>query len=109
MNVLLDFHGTVGGENGEPPCGHADSSWHHERWDPKASLVVLKKVAEHFADRVCICGIGVANEPAESIPAEKLAEYYEAAVQVVRQAGMAAGSVSVLLPIFTEYRAKEFL
>lgn len=109
MRVLLDLHGTVGGENDEPPCGRANKNWKHTQWNPEQTLEILRKVAEEFADRTCICGIGVANEPAESIPVEKLANYYESAIDVVRQAGMCAGRVSVVLPIFTERRIEEFL
>jgi len=35
------------------------------------------QVAERYAGRVCICGIGVCNEPSESIPSRDLAKYYE--------------------------------
>eukprot|EP00930_Biecheleria_cincta_P035250 TRINITY_DN24253_c0_g2_i1.p1 TRINITY_DN24253_c0_g2~~TRINITY_DN24253_c0_g2_i1.p1 ORF type:complete len:862 (-),score=170.96 TRINITY_DN24253_c0_g2_i1:171-2735(-) len=109
LMVLLDLHGTVGGETHEAPCGHSDKNWTRRRWNPKASLEVLRIVAERYAGRRCICGLGVANEPSESIPARDLARYYEAAVSTIRQAGMRAGQVAVFLPIFTERRINEFL
>jgi len=109
MRVLLDLHGCVGGESAKPPCGHNNGTWNPKKWDSKASLAVLKKLAERYAGRVCVCGIGVANEPSEDMRAEELARYYEEAVQTVRQAGMRAGEVAVVLPIFTEYRVNEFL
>lgn len=109
LMVLLDLHGTVGGESHEAPCGHSDKNWTRRRWDPKASVEVLRIVAERYAGRRCICGLGVANEPSESLPARDLARYYEAAVSTIRQAGMRAGQVAVFLPIFTERRINEFL
>lgn len=109
LHVLLDLHGTVGGESAEPPCGRDKKDWHHSHWDPESSLAVLSTVAKRYASRACVCAIGVANEPAESIPAARLARYYEAAVEVVREAGMRAGEVAVVLPIFTEMRVDSFL
>jgi len=43
------------------------------------------------------------------ISAKSLALYYEAAIRAIRQAGMRAGSVTVVLPVFTEQRTEEFL
>lgn len=59
--------------------------------------------------RACVCGVGVCNEPATSVPAGVLRKYYEAATETVRLAGMRAGEVTVLLPIFTELRTSDFL
>lgn len=109
LMVLLDLHGPVGGVNGEPPTGRQDASWKPECFDAKASLAVLKTVAERYAGRFCVCGLGVANEPAETMAAKDLAQYYEDAIRIIRQAGMRPGQVTVLLPIFTERRAKEFM
>jgi len=109
MNVLLDLHGTPGGESAEPPCGRKDDKWCSENWSAEESLKVLGIVAKRYAGRSCVCGIGVMNEPSETHPAQNLTKYYEDAVEVVRRAGMRAGSVAVVLPIFTEYRIGEFL
>lgn len=109
FRVLLDLHGAVGGESASPPCGHKDEAWTPQTWDPLATLAALRVVAERYAGRPCICGVGVANEPSTGLAAADLAQFYVAAVQTVRQAGMAAGEVAVLLPIFPEYRAAEFL
>eukprot|EP00928_Gymnodinium_smaydae_P079985 TRINITY_DN63798_c0_g1_i1.p1 TRINITY_DN63798_c0_g1~~TRINITY_DN63798_c0_g1_i1.p1 ORF type:complete len:699 (-),score=99.24 TRINITY_DN63798_c0_g1_i1:22-2118(-) len=107
--VLLDLHGTVGGESAEAPCGHRDSNWKPQDWNPTASLEILRIVAERYAGRKSICGIGVANEPSEALDVQVLAGYFEAAVDVIRQAGMRAGQVAIFLPIFTERRIGEFM
>jgi len=109
MRVILDLHGGVGGENSEAPCGRIHGDWRPQCWDRRSSLRVLQIVAERYAGRVCICGFSVANEPAENISAKDLTSYYEAAVRTIRQAGMRAGEVAVLLPIFTERRIGEIL
>jgi len=109
LQVLLDCHGAVGGESPSAPCGHKDATWAHWRWNPAASLVALRAVAERYRDRSCICAIGVANEPAETLDARQLACFYEDAIRTVRMAGMRAGEVTVLLPVFTEARVDEFL
>lgn len=109
LRVVLDLHGTVGGENAEAPCGRINPKWKPEDWDPTASLAVVRIVAERYANRISVCGFGVLNEPAECIPAKRLAKYYEDCVQAIRQAGMKAGEVSVVLPIYTEGRLEEFL
>eukprot|EP00927_Polykrikos_kofoidii_P062298 TRINITY_DN57100_c0_g1_i1.p1 TRINITY_DN57100_c0_g1~~TRINITY_DN57100_c0_g1_i1.p1 ORF type:complete len:840 (-),score=121.37 TRINITY_DN57100_c0_g1_i1:84-2603(-) len=109
LRVLLDLHGCVGGESGEPPSGRKNEGWTPICWDPSASLLALSTLAERYAGRICICGICVANEPAESIPGEDLARYYISAVREIRRAGMRAGEVAVLLPVFPENRLLEFL
>jgi len=109
LMVLLDLHGCVGGESGGAPCGHRHDGWQPGSWDRKASLRVLEKVAKRYAGRVGICGIAVCNEPSEKVPARELAEYYKNAIQIIRQAGMRAGEVVVVLPVFTESRKDELL
>mmetsp|Transcript_41375 Transcript_41375/g.89473 ORF Transcript_41375/g.89473 Transcript_41375/m.89473 type:complete len:883 (-) Transcript_41375:301-2949(-) len=109
MNVLLDLHGTPGGESAGAPCGHKDDYWDYRKFNAKESLEVLKTVVERYADRTCICAIEVMNEPSETFPVPVLAKYYEEAVHVVRSGGMRAGEVAVVLPIFTENRAADFL
>lgn len=109
LRVLLDLHGSVGGENSEAPCGRTNLDWQPSDWDWRASLQVLRILAERYAGRVCVCAVGVSNEPAESLRGALLAEYYEEAVRTIRQAGMRAGEVAVVLPIFTERRVAEVL
>jgi len=109
LRVILDLHGTVGGETAEASCGRENRHWHYKLWNASATLRALKVLAERYVGRECICGIGVCNEPSMTIPCRTLAAYYEMAVQVLRQAGMRAGDVAVLLPIHTELRLDEFL
>jgi len=109
LRVVLDLHGAVGGESGERPCGHEDTGWKAGHWDFQASLAALRTLCERYVGRACVCGVGVCNEPATSVPAGVLRKYYEAATETVRLAGMRAGEVTVLLPIFTELRTSDFL
>jgi len=78
-------------------------------FDREASLEVLKTLAERYKNRFCICGIGVANEPSDRHSTKDLMDYYVRAQRTVREAGMSAGTVAVLLPLFREHRLKAFL
>eukprot|EP00403_Amphidinium_massartii_P023490 CAMPEP_0178386368 /NCGR_PEP_ID=MMETSP0689_2-20121128/8525_1 /TAXON_ID=160604 /ORGANISM="Amphidinium massartii, Strain CS-259" /LENGTH=407 /DNA_ID=CAMNT_0020006705 /DNA_START=14 /DNA_END=1234 /DNA_ORIENTATION=+ len=104
LQVLLDLHSCPGGENGQRPSGRCDSSWTWTKWRQEESLDVLSFVAERYRDCACVTGLQVCNEPAESIPLEKLCGYYENAIEVVRQAGMSAGQVAIVCPVFTQGR-----
>mmetsp|Transcript_72002 Transcript_72002/g.134607 ORF Transcript_72002/g.134607 Transcript_72002/m.134607 type:complete len:896 (+) Transcript_72002:75-2762(+) len=109
LMVILDLHGPVGGISEGAPSGHKNSAWRTSHWDEKASLEVLRIVAERYSSKHCICGFEVANEPSESLSVSRLADYYEKAVKTVRTAGMAGGDVTVILPIFTERRRGDFI
>jgi len=109
LMVILDLHGPVGGISEGAPSGHKNSGWKTSHWDEKASLEVLRIVAERYSSKHCVCGFEVANEPSESLYVSRLSDYYEKAVKTIRGAGMAGGDVTVILPIFTERRRSDFV
>jgi len=109
LRVVLDLRGGVGGQNAERQCGHEQLEWRPRMWDVEACLEALRVLCERYAGRACVCGVGVLGEPSMDIPGAELSRYCEAAVEVVRRAGMRAGEVTVLLPVFPELRAAEVL
>lgn len=76
-------------------CTREDKGWKVGHWDFQASLAALRTVCERYAGRACVCGVGVCNEPATSVPAGVLGRYYEAAIETVRLAGMRAGEAKL--------------
>lgn len=103
LQVVLDLHGCPGGESGETPCGRRQrphGTWHWSSWLFGKSLQALGVLAERYRGRATITGIQVCNEPSNTVPLQQLCSYYDAAVDVVRGAGMPAESVAVVLPVF---------
>eukprot|EP00927_Polykrikos_kofoidii_P039221 TRINITY_DN33650_c0_g1_i1.p1 TRINITY_DN33650_c0_g1~~TRINITY_DN33650_c0_g1_i1.p1 ORF type:complete len:737 (+),score=144.49 TRINITY_DN33650_c0_g1_i1:108-2318(+) len=109
FQVVLDLHGNPGGESAEVPCGRHDSSWTQGRWRRDEALEVLGTVAKRYADRRCVAGVQVANEPSTSCNIDSLCDWYEQAIQVIRDAGMAADQVAVVLPVYWYDRLADFL
>ena len=109
LEVVLDLHGNPGGETGERPCGRADGTWTPGRWRTDEAVEALKVVAARYADSPAVTGVQVCNEPAQSVSARDLFAFYVRAAAAVRDAGMAADRVTVILPAFTEHRLPELL
>lgn len=103
LQIVLDLHGCPGGESGEAPCGRRQRNadkWHHSQWRMKESLDILEMLASRYKSRTCVTGIAVCNEPSNTVPATRLCRYYQSAVQRIRDAGMPASRVAVVLPVF---------
>jgi len=103
LQVVLDLHGCPGSESPEAPCGRRqrpESRWHWKHWDFKKSLEILEFLAKRYGSRNCVTGIAVCNEPCGKVPASSLINYYSRAVDRIRQSGMPASRVAVVLPIF---------
>ncbi|CAE7234919.1 exgA [Symbiodinium natans] len=110
LQIVLDLHGCPGGESPEAPCGRRqrpESRWHWSHWDFQASLKVLQILAQRYAQRSCVTGIAVCNEPSGEVPAKALISYYSKAVDVIRKAGMDAQRVAVVLPVFQRPEGEE--
>jgi len=103
LQLVLDLHGCPGGESHDAPCGRRrrpKNRWHWKHWRLSESVQVLATLALRYRDRRCVTGIQVCNEPTDAIPLDKLCEYYDAAMTAIRQAGMSADRVAVILPSF---------
>eukprot|EP00930_Biecheleria_cincta_P017039 TRINITY_DN13654_c0_g1_i1.p1 TRINITY_DN13654_c0_g1~~TRINITY_DN13654_c0_g1_i1.p1 ORF type:complete len:528 (-),score=84.95 TRINITY_DN13654_c0_g1_i1:364-1914(-) len=103
LQLVLDLHGCPGGESPEAPCGRRqrpESRWHWKHWDRGHSLKVVEIIAKRYSGRSCVTGFEVCNEPSGSIPAATLIGYYSRAVDRIRNSGMLANQVAVVLPIF---------
>mmetsp|Transcript_11093 Transcript_11093/g.31917 ORF Transcript_11093/g.31917 Transcript_11093/m.31917 type:complete len:704 (-) Transcript_11093:66-2177(-) len=104
LQVLLDLHGCPGGESGEAPCGRRQrppqSTWQWRRWRFSETLRIINIVAERYQGRRCVTGFAVCNEPSPEVPSDVLSRFYDRAVKTVRNAGMGALRVSIVLPVF---------
>lgn len=107
LQVVLDLHGSPGGESGEKPCGRVNRRWTPNSWRQEESLEVLRILCRRFQNRECVSGIQVCNEPCETIPVEELCRFYDRAIQTVRESGMPADRVAVVLPIYRVQRLDE--
>ena len=107
LQVVLDLHGCPGGENAVRPCGRVNKDWCWQHWRMDESLEVLRTVALRYKHMKDVTGLQVCNEPSPCIPAGVLCSYYERAVAVVREAGMLASDVAIILPVFTQWRIPE--
>ncbi|CAE7040211.1 exgA [Symbiodinium sp. CCMP2592] len=109
LQVLLDLHGNPGGESGSRPCGRESATWRWEDWRHDEAVEVLRLLAARYCDKSCVTGVQVCNEPSENIPADRLCDFYEQAIEAIRSSGMGPDKVAVVLPIFTHWRLKEML
>lgn len=109
LQVLLDLHGNPGGESGSRPCGREYAAWKWEDWRHDEAVEVLRVLAARYCDKSCVTGVQVCNEPSENIPADRLCDFYEQAIEAIRSSGMGPDKVAVVLPIFTHWRMKEML
>ncbi|CAE7628333.1 exgA [Symbiodinium pilosum] len=126
LQVLLDLHGNPGGESGSRPSGRESSLWRWQDWrhdeaaTPSQSTAgchvlgrkaveMLRLIAVRYCDKSCVTGIQVCNEPSEAIPADRLCDFYEKAIEAIRSGGMGPDKVAVVLPIFTHWRVKEVI
>lgn len=103
LQIVLDLHGCPGGESGEAPCGRRqrpNGKWHWKQWRARQSLEALEVLALRYRSRKCVTGIEVCNEPSNTIPQSVLINYYDRAVEKIRQAGMPSSRVAVILPVF---------
>eukprot|EP00928_Gymnodinium_smaydae_P043824 TRINITY_DN2929_c0_g1_i3.p1 TRINITY_DN2929_c0_g1~~TRINITY_DN2929_c0_g1_i3.p1 ORF type:complete len:411 (+),score=77.39 TRINITY_DN2929_c0_g1_i3:436-1668(+) len=107
LQVLLDLHGTPGGESGERPCGRVDHAWHWTSWRRQEAVEVLGELAARYRERRCVTGLQVCNEPSTRIPVQVLCGFYEDAVRAIRAAGMGPDRVAVVLPAFDTTRVME--
>jgi glucan 1,3-beta-glucosidase len=110
LQIVLDLHGCPGGESGEAPCGRRqrpDGTWHWRDWDFAQSLKALDVLASRYHSRKCVTGVAVCNEPSNEVPARTLCRYYDKAINKVRNAGMPASRVAVILPCFQRLEGED--
>jgi len=100
LQVLLDLHGAPGGESSEHPCGREHTGWCWEDWRFEESLRVLELVAKRYKGHPAVTGIGVCNEPSETVPAKILCNFFARAVHTIRENGMPPDEVAITLSIF---------
>jgi len=109
LQLVLDLHGCPGGESGEAPCGRRQrpiGTWNYKQWRIGQSLEALQVVATRYCSRKCVTGVAVCNEPSNTIPLTRLCRFYDSAVDRIREAGMPASHVAVLLPLFQRPEAE---
>lgn len=109
FQVVLDLHGNPGSENGQPPSGYKHAGWKEGDWRRKEALDVIEQLARRYAARPCVTGLQVCNEPSPGCDMERLCDWYQEAILRIRSAGMAAGSVAVVLAVYWYDRLGEFL
>eukprot|EP00933_Yihiella_yeosuensis_P049333 TRINITY_DN4611_c0_g1_i1.p1 TRINITY_DN4611_c0_g1~~TRINITY_DN4611_c0_g1_i1.p1 ORF type:complete len:418 (+),score=58.76 TRINITY_DN4611_c0_g1_i1:114-1256(+) len=107
--VILDLHGNPGGESSEAPCGRKNADWRESCWRRGESLRILEQIARRYANRHCIAGIQVCNEPDARCKMSSLCDWYEQAINTIRAAGMNHGQVAVIVPVYWYDRLQEFV
>jgi glucan 1,3-beta-glucosidase len=95
IKVLIDFHAAPGSQNGWDHSGRSGSIGWQDDTHQQKSLGVLAKLAERYGNNPQLWGIEVLNEPHWDIPKKTLANYYEAAYEIIRQT--APDSVAVVI------------
>jgi len=109
VQVVLDLHANPGGESGEAPAGRRNAEWKSSRWRFDDALEVLDILATRYAGYRCITGIQVANEPSQECKMGDLCDWYERAIGVIRNAGMHADEVAIVVPVYEYTRLEEFI
>ena len=97
-SLILDLHGAPGSQNGKQTSGLEDGTWTADRFNASAAVEVVRTVASRYANSSAVVGLEVLNEP--ELPAELLLDYYQRAYRAVREAGMDAGRVAVVINLF---------
>lgn len=96
--VLLDLHAAPGGQSGEQQSGHVDAGWRPSDFDADASVEVVRLVARRYVNRRVLIGIELLNEP--TLPAQLALSYYARAIAAVRQEGMRAEDVAIVINLY---------
>lgn len=110
LQIVLDLHGCPGGESAEAPCGRRQRPygiWQWRDWDMAQTLKALEVLVSRYNQRRCVTGIAVCNEPSNEVPARTLCRYYDKAVERIRNAGMPASRVAIVLPAFQRLEGED--
>ena len=89
INIVLDYHGLAGSQNGwdHSGCGFLGLGWDKPE-NLERSYKVLDIVAQRYTKWPNLAGIEIINEPAMSVEKEKhdeLKEYYQKAYSIIRK------------------------
>mmetsp|Transcript_10391 Transcript_10391/g.27004 ORF Transcript_10391/g.27004 Transcript_10391/m.27004 type:complete len:566 (+) Transcript_10391:23-1720(+) len=100
ITVLLDLHGAPGGNSGAQTAGWNKPEWQPDWFDVDAAVEIISIVAKRYAGRPSVIGIELLNEPEFHGKVEPLVRYYQRAYRAVRDAGMKAEDVAVVICLF---------
>jgi glucan 1,3-beta-glucosidase len=107
LGCQLEVHGLPGAQSNEHHCGQVGlDRWLREGDYEARSLDLVEELARRYAGCPALAAIGIANEPAQSIPATALNRYAAAAVARVRR-HLPPERCAVVVPAFTEHRLPE--
>jgi len=95
--------------SGGAPAGRNNDKWRQADWRLEEALEVLRILAERYAGRSCVTGLQVANEPSRDCRMSDMCLWFERAIRTIRDAGMRADRVAIVLPVYDFLRLEEFV
>jgi glucan 1,3-beta-glucosidase len=100
LQLFFQLHGAPGGQSMQQTTGFLNRAWTAASFDKVASVAVLATPASRYASSEAVIAIGLLNEP--ELPSQLLLEYYEAAIPAIREAGMSAERVAIVLNLYSD-------
>lgn len=86
LKVLIDLHAAPGSQNGRNHSGRAGSiDWPANAEHREATLMVLDRLAQRYANHPALLGISLLNEPSHTISLSLLEAFYSEAYKLVRK------------------------
>lgn len=100
LKLVLDLHGTPGGQSGAQTTGReAHGEWQPSWFDADGTVRALEALARRYANRTAVVALELVNEP--ELPAHVLLDVYTRASRAVRAAGMSAETVALVINAYS--------
>ena len=98
LKLVLDLHGAPGSQNGQQTAGWEDPLWTADRFDEDAAVQVVANVSRRYSASPAVIAVEVLNEA--EVPPLQLLGYYRRAYNAVRDGGMDAARVAVVINLY---------
>ena len=98
LKLVLDLHGAPGSQNGKQTSGWEDPLWTATHFDQDAAVQVIANVSRRYSASPAVIAIEVLNEA--EVPPLQLLDYYRRAYTAVRDGGMEAARVAVVINLY---------
>ena len=98
LKLVLDLHGAPGSQNGQQTAGWEDPLWTADRFNEDTAVQVVANVSRRYSASPAVIAVEVLNEA--EVPPLQLLGYYRRAYNAVRDGGMDAARVAVVINLY---------
>lgn len=106
LKLIVQLHAAPGSQNGEIHSGkRGQVLWHKSEVNIAQSIGVIVELAKRYGHHPNLAGIGLLNEPSQSIPNKVLKDYYRRTYNVVKLL-IAPGVMLIISSQFRPFSSK---